>query len=564
MASNPKSGDRSRQVNDTVNVASYLTEMARRRPYQKAIINPVSRDDCGRVTYAHLTFRQLEKETDCLSHGLESIGISRGIRTILMVPPGPDFFTLIFALFKVGAVPVVVDPGMGIKRMIQCLRHTEPTAFIGVSKAYVLRILYSRHFRSVNTWVTVGPRKLFGAHSLARLFVQPWKPYQTVSTGRDETAAILFTTGSTGPAKGAVYTHGNFDAQVRLIRSHFKIKPGEIDLPTFPLFALFDPALGMTAVIPDMDPTHPARANPVKIVEAIVDHGVTNIFASPALLDRVGEFGQSRGIRLPSLKRVISAGAPVSPAIIETFSSLLTSKSQIHTPYGATEAMPVTSIASEEILTKTRKMSEKGSGICVGRPIDSLSVRIIQVSDMPINKWHYNLLVPSGQIGEIVVKGDLVTKRYYDNPAADALSKIRDSNGFWHRMGDLGWMDVQGRIWFCGRKNHRVVMHSKTLYTIPCEAVFNNHPDVFRSALVGVGTMPEQKPVICIELKKSVNESENDRIREELISLAGANPHTKDITTAFFHQAFPVDIRHNAKIFREDLADWAAEQLQEE
>jgi len=564
MVSNPESGITSRQVNDIVNVASHLTAMASRRPYQKAVINPVGRDDWGRVTYAHLTFRQLEKDTDCLAQGLESIGISRGIRTILMVPPGPDFLTLIFALFKVGAVPVVVDPGMGIKRMIRCLRHTEPTAFIGVSKAYALRIFYPRHFRSVNTWVTVGPRKLFGANALARLFVQPWKPYQPVSTGRDETAAILFTTGSTGPAKGAVYTHGNFDAQVKLIRSQFKVKPGEIDLPTFPLFALFDPALGMTAVIPDMDPTRPARVNPVKIIEAILDHGVTNMFASPALLDRVGEFGRSRGIRLPSLTRVVSAGAPVSPAIIKTLSSMLTHRAQIHTPYGATEAMPVTSIASKEILTKTQKMSQKGSGMCVGRPIDQISVRIIQVSDMPINKWHDNLLVPSGHIGEIVVKGDLVTQRYYDNPAADALGKIRDKNGFWHRMGDLGWLDVQGRLWFCGRKSHRVVMHAKTLYTVPCEAIFNNHPDVFRSALVGVGAIPEQKPVICIELKESANESENDRIREELITLSAANPHTKDITTVLFHSAFPVDIRHNAKIFREELADWATEQLEEE
>jgi len=564
MALIPESDIGSKQVNGIVNVSSHLTEMARRRPYQRAVINPVGRDDYGRVTYAHLTFRQLEKDTDCLARGLDSIGISRGIRTILMVPPGPDFFTLIFALFKVGAIPVVVDPGMGIKRMIRCLNHTEPTAFIGISKAYVLRIFYPRYFSPVKTWVTVGPRKVFGATPLSRLFIQPWKPYKTVSTDRDEPAAILFTTGSTGPAKGAIYTHGNFDAQVKLIRSQFNLKPDDIYLPTFPLFALFGPALGMTAVIPDMDPTRPARVNPVKIIEAIVDHGVTSIFASPALLNRVGKFGQSRGIRLPSLNTVISAGAPVSPSIIETFSNMLTNRAQIHTPYGATEAMPVTSIASKEILTKTRKMSEKGSGICVGRPIGPLTVRIIQISDMPINKWHDNLLVPSGQIGEIVVKGELVTQRYYDNPSADALGKIRDKNCFWHRMGDLGWMDVQGRIWFCGRKSHRVMMHAKTLYTIPCEAVFNNHPDVFRSALVGVGAIPEQKPVICIELTETANESELVRIREELITLAKTNPHTKDITTVLFHKAFPVDIRHNAKIFREELADWAAEQLEEE
>lgn len=548
-------------MSDIVNVASHLKKMALLRPYQKAVINPVGRDDHGRVTYSHLTFRQLEKDTDCLAHGLEAVGISRGVRTILMVPPGPDFFTLIFSLFKVGAIPVVVDPGMGIKRMIRCLRHTEPTAFIGISKAYILRLLYPRFFNSVNTWITVGSFKMIGAVSLSQLFTQPWKPYRTVSTHSDETAAILFTTGSTGPAKGAVYTHGNFDAQVALIRSQFKIKPGEVDLPTFPLFALFDPALGMTAVIPDMDPVRPAQVNPVKIIEAIIDHGVTNMFASPALLNRVGNFGVTQKFRLPSLKRVISAGAPVSSDIIETFSHMLTGKGRIHTPYGATEAMPVASISSDEILTNTRKMTEKGSGVCVGPAVDGITVKIIRISDMPINRWHDDLVLPSGQIGEIVVKGNLVTQRYYDNPAADALSKIRDNDRYWHRMGDLGWMDSKGRIWFCGRKGHRVVMRNKTLYTIPCEAIFNQHPDVFRTALVRVGGAPEQKPVLCVELKEPKDHHSTKRIESELLDLAKMNPHTKDINTILFHPNFPVDIRHNAKIFREELAEWAAEQV---
>ncbi len=549
-------------MTDTINVASHLQQMARLQPYQKAVINPVGRDNHGRVTYAHLTFRQLEKDTDCVARGLEAVGISRGVKTILMVPPGTEFFTLVFSLFKVGAVPVVVDPGMGIKRMIQCLSHTEPSAFIGITKASILRLLYPRFFRSVRTWVTVGSFKLFGAVAFDRLYTHPWEPYSPVSTNRDETAAILFTTGSTGPAKGAVYTHGNFDAQVSLIRSHFKIEPGEIDLPTFPLFALFDPALGMTAVIPDMDPVRPAHANPVKIIEAIVDHGVTNMFASPALLNRVGLFGVEQKLRLPSLRRVISAGAPVSPAIIETFNHMLTGDTQIHTPYGATEAMPVSSIGSADILTSTRKMTAKGSGICVGKPVDGISVRIIQTNDLPINKWHANLTLPSGQIGEIVVKGNLVTQKYYNNQAADALSKIRDKDSQWHRMGDLGWLDSQGRIWFCGRKSHRVVTPSKTLYTIPCEAIFNQHADVFRTALVGVGSPPEQKPVICAELNAGVDPGKTEAIISDLLDLARGNPHTKDIDTIFIHPGFPVDIRHNAKIFREELAEWATDLLE--
>ena len=237
-------------------------------------------------------------------------------------------------------------------------------------------------------------------------------------------AAILFTTGSTGPAKGVVYTHGIFDAQVRNIRAQFGITPDEIDLPTFPLFALFDPALGMTAIIPDMDPTKPARVNPDKIVEAIVNHGVTNMFASPALLNRVGRHGKNKGIKLPTLKRVISAGAPATPANIEQFTVMLTDEAQIHTGYGATEAMPVSSFGSDEILSETRKLSEQGYGMCVGQPIAGIDVRIIRVTDGPIAQWSDDLCVAEGDTGEIAVRGDQVTRGHDDRAPAGRAQRL--------------------------------------------------------------------------------------------------------------------------------------------
>jgi len=371
----------------------------------------------------------------------------------------------------------------------------------------------------------------------------------------------LFTTGSTGPAKGAVYTHGNFDAQLRHIKTHLGLSMEEIDLSTFPLFALFWPPLGITSVIPDMDPTKPARVNSKKIIEAILDQGVTNMFASPALLNRVGEYGKKRNIILPSLKRVISAGAPVSPSIVEKFASMLGENAQIHTPYGATEAVPIISITSNEILTETRKFSEKGYGICIGRPINDLKIRIIKISDDPIQMWSDDILVEDGEMGEITVAGDLVTRKYFEKPEADAKAKIEDKDSFWHRMGDVGWTDSKGRIWFCGRKSHRVVTKENTLFTIPSEAIFNNHPQVFRSALVGIGPHNQQKPVICIELKRSRHKINKKDLKKELLELADQNEMTKDIKTILFHKSFPVDIRHNSKIFREKLARWAEKKL---
>ena len=544
-----------------VNIASYLKRVAGIEPYKRAVVYPAGRDNSGRVMYSHLTFLQLDRESDCLAHGMEKAGITRGTRTILMVKPGLEFFMIIFALFKIGAVPVVVDPGMGIRRMAECFKEGRPEAFIGIPAAHVIRTFYSRFFKTVRVWVTVGRRWFWRGFTLNQTRQVPWKPYVTAKTRGNDTAAILFTTGSTGPAKGAVYTHGNFDAQLRHIKTHLGLSMEEIDLSTFPLFALFWPPLGITSVIPDMDPTKPARVNPKKIIEAILDQGVTNMFASPALLNRVGEYGKKRNIILPSLKRVISAGAPVSPSIVEKFASMLGENAQIHTPYGATEAVPIISITSNEILTETRKFSEKGYGICIGRPINDLKIRIIKISDDPIQMWSDDILVEDGEMGEITVAGDLVTRKYFEKPEADAKAKIEDKDSFWHRMGDVGWTDSKGRIWFCGRKSHRVVTKENTLFTIPSEAIFNNHPQVFRSALVGIGPHNQQKPVICIELKRSRHKINKKDLKKELLELADQNEMTKDIKTILFHKSFPVDIRHNSKIFREKLARWAEKKL---
>lgn len=544
------------------NIAQSLKQSAQIYPFKQAVVYPASRDNAGRVLYSQMTFRQLDQQSDSLAAGLTSIGIGRGTRTILMVPPGMEFFLTVFAMFKVGAVPVVVDPGMGIGRMLQCLAQSRPKAFIGIEKAHVLRTLRPGFFKTVKRWVTVGRKWFWGGYTLNQLMNKfPAAPFKPAQTTDSETAAIVFTTGSTGPAKGVIYTHGNFEAQIRQIQSHFKISPDEVDLPTFPLFALFDPALGMTAVIPDMDPTKPALVDPVKIIEAIENHGVTNMFASPALLNRVGKYGQENGIKLPSLRRVVSAGAPVSPANIEQFSSMLSNDTQIHTPYGATEAVPIISIGSHEILSETRKLSEQGFGICVGRPIADTKIKLIKICDEPITQIRDNLEVPEGQVGEIMVKADLVTEHYFNNSNADLMAKIPDPDGTaWHRMGDLGWKDSKGRIWFCGRKAHRVETGKQTLFTVPVEAIFNNHEKVYRSALTGVGPKNRQIPVVFVEPFEKI--SDEKQFIRELSDLASKNPLTADIEYIFIEYKFPVDIRHNSKIFRENLAIKARELIE--
>ena len=539
--------------------------MARLQPSRPAVICANGRDAHGAVTYAQLSFAELEEASNRLALALDGAGIRRGMRAALMVPPGLEFFTLTFALFKTGAVPVLIDPGIGVRNLAGCLAHAMPEAFIGVPKAHAARVLLGWARGSVRINVTVGSRWFWGGRTLDELRAQvpAGRAFTALDPEPNETAAILFTSGSTGTPKGAVYTHEIFGAQVAHIRRLYSIEPGEIDLATFPLFALFGPALGMTAVVPEMDASRPAKADPATIVDAIQKFGITNMFGSPALIDRVGRHGEAQGIKLPTLRRAISAGAPVGSKILERFAAMLPQGAQVFTPYGATECLPVASIGSDEILGETRHRTAEGAGVCVGLPVPGVEARIIRISDDAIAQWDDALELPAGEIGEIAVKAAHATRTYFNLPAATALAKIQDpaSGGFYHRMGDLGYFDERGRLWFCGRKSHRVVTPQGTLFTDPCEGVFNTDPRIFRSALVGVRRNGAMDPVLCVELEAAAHNTSKDAIRADLRKLGSRHERTRQIQTFLFHPAFPVDVRHNAKIFREKLALWAARQL---
>ena len=547
-------------MSESLNIARYLPEIASRQPETLAVAFPVSWDG-ARHGYQRWDYRTLEAESNRIARGLQSIGITRAMRTVLMVRPSLEFFALTFAMFKIGAVPVLIDPGLGLGNLKQCLAEAEPEAFIGIPKAHVARLLFGWGKATLKILVTVGGPKYWGGVSLADVKSADGAPVLEFA-GEKDTAAILFTSGSTGVPKGAVYTHGNFDTQVRILKRIYNIEPGEIDLPTFPLFALFAPALGMSSVIPDMDFTRPAEVDAAKIASAAKEFQITQMFGSPALINRVGRYLEKNKIRLEGLKRVVSAGAPVAAKVLERMSAHIPDGAEIHTPYGATEGLPVATIGSKEILSATRFETAKGAGVCVGRPVRETEVKIITITDRAIPVWSEDLKVRRGRIGEIAVKGPVVTSGYYGRDDANRLSKIRCEDGsFYHRMGDVGYLDENGRIWFCGRKAHRVSTPEHIFYSVPCEAVFNEHPDVFRTALVGVESERLMRPVLCVELEKDRQDVSRDKVKAELLGLGRAHDHTRPIDTFLFHPGFPVDIRHNAKIFREKLAVWAWEEL---
>jgi olefin beta-lactone synthetase len=539
------------------NIAAALPRLARERPEQVAMRCPGRN---GRYDVA-LTYAQLDARSDAIAAGLAKRGVVRGTRTVVMVRPTPEFFLLMFALFKAGAVPVLVDPGIDRRALKQCLDEAQPEAFIGIPMAMLAKALLG-WAKPARVRITTGTRAWLADATLADVERDGAEATsQLANTQPDDVAGLLFTSGSTGVPKGVVYRHRHFVAQVEMLGKAFGIAPGGIDLPTFPPFALFDPALGLTSIIPDMDPTRPAKADPRKLHAAIARFGVTQLFGSPALMQVLAAHGE----KLATVKRVTSAGAPVPPAVVQRMLELLPPDAQLWTPYGATECLPVAVIEGRELLT-LRARTETGAGTCVGRPVAGNTVRIIRISDDAICDWDDALLVGSGQVGEITVAGPSATDSYFNRDAQTALAKIRErlpdgSERIIHRMGDLGWVDGEGRLWFCGRKSQRVVVDDlTTLCTEQVEPVFNTHPLVLRSALVGIGTKGAQRPVLVYELKPGVT-ADVAEVNDELRHIAEGFVHTGKVKAFLHHpKPFPVDIRHNAKIGREKLSAWAAKQ----
>ena len=536
---------------ETFNIAARLAQWADQKPESVALIEMRS----GRQR----TFKELEQESSRLASGLIQFGMKSGERVLLMVPYGIDFVTLTFAMFKAGLIPVLIDPGLGKKNVLKCIKQVQPHGMIAIPLAHAIKKIFPGTFKSIQHNVTVGTRWFWGGASLNKLLDSGKTDFKMASMEKEHPAAILFTSGSTGPAKGVLFSHGIFNHQVKILQEQFDIQPDETDLPTFPLFGLFSSGLGMTSIIPDMDSTKPAHVDPKNIIVPIQNFKISSSFGSPALWDTVSQYCLDQNIQLPTLKRIIMAGGPVSGDLLARFETIIDKSCKIYTPYGATEVLPVSLIDRREILDETWSLSNQGKGTCVGHPIPGVEIKIIEISDQPILKWQDVTESGTNIVGEIAVKAEWATRTYFNRQDLTQLAKIEDGNSFWHRMGDLGRLDEKNRLWFYGRKNQRVVTELETLYTIPCEAIFNQHPDVKRSALVGTGY--KTKPVIIIEpVERIKSQAARQKFTAELLERGAKSSLTQSITKVLFHEEFPVDVRHNAKIFREKLSLWAENQ----
>jgi acyl-CoA synthetase (AMP-forming)/AMP-acid ligase II len=541
-------------TNSWTNVASFLSHHAAAAPDRTAVVVPLGYQ-AGRRQYRSITFRELDQDSDRIARGLREHGVQPGTRLALLVRPSIEFVALVFGLMKGGVTSILIDPGMGRRNLIDCLSAAEPAGFVALPMVHAVRVVMRHRFPRAKFNVTVGRRWFWGGITLDQLRGGAWTATPIASTKLDDPAAIIFTTGSTGPPKGVLYRHGNFVNQVTELQTRFAIEPGGVDLACFPLFGLFNAAMGMTTVIPEMDASRPAQADPAKIVEAIQDWQVTQSFASPAIWNRVGPYCRARNIRLKSLRRVFSAGAPIPPSVLETMQSVIADEGEMYTPYGATESLPVATISAREVLSETRDAWARGAGTCVGSKFPGIEWRVIRVVDGPIKSLAETIELPRGEVGELIVRGPVVTREYVTRIESNATGKIVAGDQVWHRMGDVGYLDERDRFWFCGRMAHRVETAAGPLYTDPIEGIFNQHPQVFRSALVGIGPRGQQTPVVIVE----PHAGQAPPALDDLRTLAQQHAATRMIERYMIHKSFPVDIRHNAKIFREKLAKWVEE-----
>lgn len=500
-----------------------------------------------------VSWAMLARRVDELAAGLAQSGVRRGDRVALLVPPGADLTAVLYACLRIGAVIVVADAGLGIRGLHRAVRGAGPQHVIGIPRA----LAAARALGWPGQRIAAGPldrvtaRALGVELSLRDVARRGRGAELPPAPGPDDEAAVLFTSGSTGPAKGVVYSFGQL-ARIRdLLAETYDVGPGTRLVAAFAPFALFGPALGAVSAVPDMDVTAPRTLSARTLAEAVAAVEATTVFASPAALAAVlasaDELSPASRAALGGVRTLLSAGAPVPVPLLRQLQDLLPAAS-LHTPYGMTEALPVTDVTLEEI-----EKAGQGEGVCVGRPVAGVEVAIAPLTATATAPGP--LTDEVGISGEIAVRGEHV-KRGYDQLWLAQQASARDAG--WHRTGDVGHLDADGRLWVEGRLAHVLTTADGPLPPVGVEQRVETAEGVARAALVGVGPIGAQRAVVVAETTPHATSAGvapvelADRVR----AAAGV-----DVVAVLVVPALPTDIRHNSKIERTRVARWAGRLL---
>ncbi|MDP9395111.1 MAG: alpha/beta fold hydrolase [Actinomycetota bacterium] len=500
-----------------------------------------------------VSFDLLERRVRELAVGLADSGVRRGDRVALLVPPGADLTAAVYAVWRAGGVIVVADKGLGVRGMGKALRSARPDVVLGTAQG----LAAARAMRLPGTRIAAGPmtpatmRALGGESSLADLARRGRAAPEPAPPSPEDECAVVFTSGATGPAKGVVYRHRQVQAQVELIRSTYALGPDDRLVAAFAPFAIYGPALGIGSAVPDMDVTSPGSLSARALADAVRDIDATVVFASPASLRSVlasaDALDAEQRAALARVRLLMSAGAPVPAALLRSLAAVLPN-AEPHTPYGMTEVLPVTDVSLAEV-----EAAGEGNGVCVGRPLPGVTVTVSPLS--ADGSADGRLTDEPDVTGEICVRAPHVKDRY------DGLwltERASSRNPGWHRTGDVGHLDTDGRLWVEGRLVHVVVTPDGVVTPVGIERRVEALDTVRSAAVVGVGPRGTQQVVVVVVPTEG---SARPPLAELEQAAAVRDVADVDVAAVLVAPELPVDIRHNSKVDRQALARWASRVL---
>lgn len=491
-----------------------------------------------------ITFGELASRVDSTARGLATTGVEPGDRVAVMIPPGIDLAVGVYACWRLGAVAVLVDGALSPKQMGAALAAANPKYLIGIPKA--LAAAFALRWPGIR--ISAEPlsklqRRLLGVDFDLLEVEQSALPSSLSLPHPDEEAGVVFTSGSTGPSKGVRYTHRQIAAQRDAIASVYSITADDSLVAAFAPFALYGPMLGITSVVPDMDVSAPGSIDSVNLARAVTAVDATMVFASPAALESLIRTNDDidddlHRQALAGVRLLLSAGAPVRASLLSAAKSVFPNAVP-HTPYGMTEVLPVASISLPEL-----ESAGSGDGVCVGRPLSGVEVQLRPLVEEPAD-----------EIGEIVVRARHQRLSY------DRLwlttHRASQPDG-WHRTGDVGQIDDDGRLWVGGRVGHVLWTSEGPIAPVGLEKSVESIDGVYSAAVVGVGPRGNQRVVVVVQREQP--ERKPALASLELIDAVRelAEP---DVVAVFEVPALPVDRRHNSKIDRTAVSAWASTAL---